>query len=157
MEQPEEHRPFLELEEGDEEQGTQKNEDPRREFTTRNQLVVVLLLSLLLLAMSTGRLMSLTGLYQQQQEFICRQFLSSNGDNGGYDKACKSPKGETAPEVDHELGVIAYWDFFFSLFPATLVAIPFGLVGDKHGRKKFVVLSSGGIAVSAVFRVLICK
>lgn len=157
MEQPEEHRPFLELEEGDGEQDTTRNEALQSQFTTKSQLVIVLLLSLLLLAMSNGRILSTVALFQQQEEIICHQFLSSNGDNGGYDKTCRSPKGETAPEVVHELGLIVNWDSVLSLFPGILVAIPFGLAADQHGRKKFLMLSSGGIAVSAALRALICE
>lgn len=148
MEQPEEHRPFLELEQGDE--VDQKNDKPQR-----SRVVVTLLLALQLFAFSIGRSLTVLSLKLRQKDIICEKFLSANG-HDGYDQTCKRPTGGTAPEVDVEFGVVEYWGMIFALLPAMVVALPYGLTADQHGRKKFVVLSAGGILVNAVLETIIC-
>jgi hypothetical protein len=153
MEQPEEERPFLELEEADPEQNGHKDNPPPPK---RNRRLVILWLSLLLLAMSIGRYLTTMVLLLRQKEIICRNFLSTTAETG-YDTACLGPGQRPAPQVVEEHDRLVYWDMMFSLLPSLLVALPYGLAADRYGGKSFVVLSVGSIMLSAVFQTVICK
>ena len=57
--------------------------------------------------------------------------------------------------VQDKLAMILGWQYTFDSIPAILLAVPYGYLADKHGRKYITVLSMMGYALSWVWTLFI--
>ncbi|KUJ06787.1 uncharacterized protein LY89DRAFT_602527 [Mollisia scopiformis] len=61
------------------------------------------------------------------------------------------------PEIQRPLATIRGWKSSFDMIAVLLVAIPFGRLGDRLGRRKIMALAVLGVVLSLVEIFFVCK
>ncbi|KAM7190719.1 Major facilitator superfamily domain containing protein [Naviculisporaceae sp. PSN 640] len=155
--------------------------------STRKRIILISLLALFIVLLEFGMTFISTPLYQIQEDIICRQFLSLPGDNVTYllsadpsssmsapmlirssqntnttssQDSSPSPSPEdckSSPPTQSEFSIITSWYFVLQLLPGLVMAVPMGLLADKHGRTLVMALSMAGMTLNFGFSVLICS
>ncbi|KAL8959416.1 MAG: hypothetical protein Q9193_003720 [Seirophora villosa] len=83
--------------------------------------------------------------YQQQHDAVGHGFHDNLDD-----RLCK------VPAVQNELSTLTGWQFAFDAVPGLLLAIYYGSIAGKYGRKPVLLLFSTGMLLSLAWTVLVC-
>lgn len=88
---------------------------------------------------------------------ICRSYYESTMPLG-MDLSLPIPEGKCkVPFVQAELAMLRGWDMTFSCIPGILVAVPFGWLADRHGRKPVLLLGLVGVILSLLWIMVVGK
>jgi len=87
------------------------------------------------------------------ETIICRNFYSFVGDplSLAEDPRCK------APEVQGRLAMLRGWQLTIECIPAIVCAVPFGILADKIGRKRVLLISLFGFYLSLIWTDIVCE
>ncbi|KIH95168.1 hypothetical protein SPBR_03481 [Sporothrix brasiliensis 5110] len=95
-------------------------------------------------------------IYEVLEDIICRQMgrmgIGDNGDNG--DNGTRGCSGDA--DVQAELAFLRGWQLTLELLPGILMAIPYGIIGDRYGRKVMFVVCMVDILLTQLFYLLVC-
>ncbi|ERS95483.1 hypothetical protein HMPREF1624_07999 [Sporothrix schenckii ATCC 58251] len=92
-------------------------------------------------------------IYEVLEDIICRQMgRMGNGDNG--DNGTRGCSGDA--DVQAELAFLRGWQLTLELLPGILMAIPYGIIGDRYGRKVMFIVCMVGILLTQLFYLLVC-
>ena len=91
------------------------------------------------------------------EDIVCRNFYESTAPFGSH-VTLPIPEDECkiAP-VQARVAMIKGWDSALSCIPAIFLAVPFGYVGDRYGRKIPYVLALFGILLSCIWVLFVGK
>ncbi|KAK4219174.1 major facilitator superfamily domain-containing protein [Rhypophila decipiens] len=64
---------------------------------------------------------------------------------------------KTSPLVQAEFSIINSWSVVLQLLPGLVMAVPMGLLADKHGRTVVMALSMAGMTLGYGFSILVCS
>ncbi|RJE18438.1 MFS transporter [Aspergillus sclerotialis] len=80
------------------------------------------------------------------ENIICRQYYSSSDD----ESVCK------AAPIQSELAFINGWKDTFAALPSIFVAVPFGVLADRIGRKPCVLIGFLGVVLGETWTRIVC-
>ncbi|TVY45356.1 Efflux pump [Lachnellula subtilissima] len=80
---------------------------------------------------------------------LCLSYYNFPG-NGVQDELCK------IPDIQGPLATLRGWKSSFDTIPVLLVAIPFGRLGDRYGRRKILATALVGVAASLCEIFVVC-
>ncbi|TVY23472.1 Efflux pump [Lachnellula hyalina] len=80
---------------------------------------------------------------------LCLSYYNFPG-NGVQDELCK------IPDIQGPLATLRGWKSSFDTIPVLLVAIPFGRLGDRYGRRKILATALVGVAASLCEVFVVC-
>lgn len=89
------------------------------------------------------------------EDILCRQHYESTQPLGTHltlpipEQRCK------IPAVQGQLAMLRGWDATFSCIPTLLLALPYGYVADRYGRKIVLVLGLLGLTLSFAWTLLV--
>lgn len=89
-------------------------------------------------------------IYEILEDIICRQM----GRMGDGDNSTHGCSGDA--DVQAELAFLRGWQLTLELLPGILMAIPYGIVGDRYGRKVMFIVCMVGILLTQLFYLLVC-
>jgi MFS family permease len=114
---------------------------------------ILIILSLGIIAINFGSYLSMAPQIQIFESIICRKLHPEvaplTGDQ--IDARCK------APDVQGELALVNGWKETLDTLPGIFLALPFGLMADKTGRKTVMMLSLIGLITEEVMLRIIGK
>ena len=85
------------------------------------------------------------------EDIVCRKFYESTAPFGSH-VTLPIPEDECKiAAVQAEVAMIKGWDQAFSCIPAIFLAVPYGYVGDRYGRKIPLVLSLFGLLLGIIW------
>ncbi|KAK0663415.1 major facilitator superfamily domain-containing protein [Cercophora samala] len=104
------------------------------------------------ICLDIGRYLSLAPQTAMLESIVCRQYYAPN-----HSHALPEPGSERCKiePIQSEVAFINGWMDVFDTLPALLVAIPYGALADRIGRKKVQILAITGICLSAIWERLI--
>jgi MFS family permease len=91
------------------------------------------------------------------EDILCRRHYESTAPLGTHitlpipEQHCK------IPAVQGPLAMLKGWDVAFSSIPGLLLAVPYGYVADKYGRKIVLILGALGVTLSLVWTQIVRK
>lgn len=136
-------------------QNTRRQTDP----AARLQRIVLTLVCISIVAVDFCNVLSYAPQLEIFESIICRQVP---GHASTRDPVLGSPRsGNTAspcksPEVQGELALLNGWKDTFDHLPGIVLALPYGLVADRIGRKVVLVLCITGLILEEVAIRLLC-
>lgn len=91
------------------------------------------------------------------EDAVCRAYFKSVAPSG-VDLALPIPEEDCkiAP-VQSELANLKGWDLTFSCIPGILLAVPYGILADKYGRRPVLILSLLGNTFTLAFAMFVGK
>lgn len=112
------------------------------------------MVSMMLFIDGLGENMSLAPKTQLFENIACRQYY--NIDNSG---PVGSPSEEMCkdPAVQDVVAQLFGWQIFFDGLPGLILAIWFGVLADKQGRRRVFFLSVVGQVLAACWVLFICR
>ncbi|KAA8651283.1 hypothetical protein EYZ11_009188 [Aspergillus tanneri] len=113
---------------------------------TRHQTRILILVCTVIVAIEIGDYLSTAPQTQILEEIICRN-LHPDASSASI---CKDT------DVQSELALLNGWKDTFSQVPAIILALPFGVMADRVGRKKVALLSILGLMMQEVAMRVIC-
>ncbi|KAK0625822.1 major facilitator superfamily domain-containing protein [Immersiella caudata] len=120
--------------------------------TARRPNIVILLIAFIIFTQSTSGALAAVPLTRLMEDAICRRYYSNRSD--------KIPIDEGRCKVDDVQSDLAYLNGFISALEAVvglLVALPYGVLADKVGRKTVMVLGSVGSFLSLLWVLLVLR
>jgi hypothetical protein len=91
------------------------------------------------------------------EDCICRKYYES-AETMGLDLSLPIPEENCKiPAIQRELAMLKGWDQTFSSIPGLLLAIPYGVLADKYGRKLVWGLCGLGIWLGTAWCLIIRK
>lgn len=119
------------------------------------RVVVIIIVCIFLLEL--GDYMMRAPSMRVLEDIICRKFYESTTPFD-FHVARPIPEDECKiGPVQAQVAMINGWDSALSCIPATFLAIPYGYVGDRYGRKITLVLAVFGILLSQIWVQFVCK
>ncbi|MCJ1360355.1 MAG: hypothetical protein MMC33_010360 [Icmadophila ericetorum] len=113
------------------------------------RVVAIIIVSIFLL--EVGDYMMRAPFLQVLEDIICRKFYESTAPFDSH-ITLPIPKDECKiASVQAEVAMIKGWDQALSCIPAIFLAIPYGYVGDRYGRKIPLILALFGILLSQIW------
>lgn len=120
---------------------------PPHPYLTRVVAIIIVCIFLLELGDYMMRAPSMRVL----EDIICRKFYESTTPfDSRVTRAIPEDECKVAP-VQAEVAMIKGWDSALSCIPAIFLAIPYGYVGDRYGRKITLGLAVFGILLSQIW------
>lgn len=90
------------------------------------------------------------------EDSICRSYFKSI--SAGIDFALPIPEEDCKlPPIQRELANLKGWNITFQCLPGFFLAVPYGMLADKHGRKLVLLLSLLGSLLALLFTMFIGK
>lgn len=145
----------------------------------RTRITLISLLVLFMVLLEFGMTFISTPLYQIQEDIICRQLLPGNNDHltsptssssihiklsinetetsPNLDTTPSESECKSSPLVQSEFSILNSWSVVLQLLPGLVMAVPMGLLADKHGRTLVMALSMAGMTLGYAFSVLVCS
>ena len=117
----------------------------------------VLLVSLMFAVVGFGFSVSIAAQLRLLEDIICTSYYEKNPSpmviqgSGVYENICK------VVGVQEVLAEVLGWQSFFENVPGLLLAMPYGVVADKYGRKTVLVASMSGMFLSSIWILFVCK
>ncbi|EEA26460.1 hypothetical protein TMatcc_005266 [Talaromyces marneffei ATCC 18224] len=115
---------------------------------------VVIASTLLLLCVNFGGFMAQPPQLQIFEDIICRNYVqlinSTPGAAVAVDDICKSPA------VQKELALVTGWKNTFDILPSVALALPFGILADKIGRRPVTIMALTSLMCSEVWCRIVC-
>ncbi|GLA33908.1 hypothetical protein AnigIFM63309_003931 [Aspergillus niger] len=113
------------------------------------RVVVIIIICIFLLEL--GDYMMRAPFMRVLEDITCRKFYgSTTAFNSHVPRPIPEHECKVAP-VQAEIAMIKAWDNALSCIPAIFLAIPYGYVGDRYGRKIMLVLAVLGILLSQIW------
>ncbi len=133
--------------------GQQKKQDAYRQKTYWHPIIVILLM---LMVDGFGYVMSAAPQTRLIEDIVCRKYysaeaLSALGLTRPSEGMCKEPL------VQDAVAQLFGWQTFFDGIPGLVLAMYFGVLADKHGRRGVLFLSMLGQTIGLVWVLFICK
>jgi hypothetical protein len=129
----------------------------RKEKKKKPWIVLVILVFLLVAIVDVGAFLAEPPKTRVFEANICLQYYKEHDPS-------KITEGGTVPEelckedvIQQRLAMIFGWQDLFDAAPGILLAVPFGTLADKVGRKWVFVASLMGLQLSSAWVLLICK
>lgn len=91
------------------------------------------------------------------EDILCRKYYESTTPLGTHITLPIPEQDCKFPAVQGELAMLKGWDAAFACIPGLLLALPFGYVSDKYGRRIVMVLSMLGVTLGLAWTILISK
>ncbi|KAK1990799.1 putative MFS transporter [Colletotrichum falcatum] len=113
----------------------------------------VVVVAMMLFIDGLGYCMSLAPQTQLFEDIVCRQYYEVDGAGpvgGPSEEMCK------VPAVQDVVAQLFGWQTFFDGIPGLVLAIWFGVLADKQGRRRVLFLSVVGQVLSACWVLFIC-
>ncbi|KAM7198008.1 Major facilitator superfamily domain containing protein [Rhypophila sp. PSN 637] len=133
------------------------NHTPYDTKSKRKRLVLISLLVLFMVLLEFGMTFISTPLYQIQEDIICRQLLPGYNFTASSTPPSSPSECKSSPLVQAEFSIINSWSVVLQLLPGLVMAVPMGLLADKHGRTVVMALSMAGMALGYGFSILVCS
>jgi len=118
-------------------------------------LRVVILCVLSIFLIEVGDYMQRAPFMRILEDILCRQYYSSSPTLPTFphlDGKLQIPESSCkVPLIQSELAMLRGWDQMFSCIPGILVAVPYGVVADRWGRKLVLVMGVAGILLALVW------
>ena len=116
----------------------------------------VIVIWLMLFIDGLGYFMSMAPQTRLFEDIVCRQFYQwdssgLSGTGGPSEAMCKDPA------VQDVVARLFGWQTFFDGIPGLLLAMWFGVLADKKGRRQVFLLSVVGSALASAWVLFICK
>lgn len=116
----------------------------------------VLLISLMFAVVGFGFSVSVAAQLRLLEDIICTAYYEKNSPittqgGGVHENICKTT------EIQEVLAQVLGWQSFFENMPGLLLAMPYGVVADKYGRKVVLVASMIGMFLSSIWVLFVCK
>lgn len=91
------------------------------------------------------------------EDILCRKYYESMSPLGSH-ISLPIPEGDCKNAVvQGELAMLKGWDVTFSCIPGMLLAVPFGYISDRYGRKIVLLLSLLGVTLGLAWVIFIGK
>ncbi|KAE8351970.1 major facilitator superfamily domain-containing protein [Aspergillus coremiiformis] len=84
------------------------------------------------------------------ESIVCRNYYDQPGTQPTSERSCK------IEPVQSELAAIRGYQQLFDCLASILVAVPFGLLADKYGKKRVLLLAMSGLTVARIWIQAIC-
>ncbi|KAL3428495.1 MFS multidrug transporter [Phlyctema vagabunda] len=129
---------------------------PDRKSRRRRTLAIVTLCISIVTAVDFGFFLVLIPLTRVYEIIICFNYYSSVDPGiigpGGFiaEKLCK------VEPVQSELAFVRGYEVFFMSLPSVILAVPYGMMADKWGRKPVLLLSIFGMILAITFMMMVC-
>lgn len=131
--------------------------EPRRKEKKKPWIVLCVLVFLLIAIVDVGAFLAEAPKTRVYEANICLQYYqeqdpSKIGPNGAVpEELCKEDI------IQQRMAMIFGWQDLFDAIPGILLAIPFGTLADKVGRKWVFVGSLMGLQLNSAWILIICK
>ena len=102
--------------------------------------------SLIVLLVDFGGYLSTPAQIKIFENILCRRYYSSSDD----ESVCK------AAPIQSELAFINGWKDTFAALPSIFVAVPFGVLADRIGRKPCVLIGFLGVVLGDTWTRVVC-
>lgn len=89
------------------------------------------------------------------EDIVCQKYYESTAPIGTHISLPIPEKDCKGPIIQGELAMLKGWDTTFSCIPGLFLAIPFGYISDRYGRRIVLLLSLTGVVLTLVWGVLI--
>jgi hypothetical protein len=118
-------------------------------------LRVAIICIMCIFLVEVGDFMQRAPLMRIMEDIICRRYYES-ALNAGIDLSLPIPEKDCkGPVVQSELAMVRGWDATFSCIPGLLLAVPYGVIADKFGRKLVLTLGLLGAVLSVVWGITV--
>lgn len=91
------------------------------------------------------------------EDILCRKYYESTTPLGTHVTLPIPEQDCKIPIVQGQLAMLKGWDTAFACIPGLLLALPYGYVADRYGRKIVLVLSLVGVALGIAWVQLVGK
>lgn len=84
-----------------------------------------------------------------QEDIVCRHYYKRTFPNDFNDPFEPIPEDRCkVPDVQAKLAMLRGWDQTLSCIPSIIMAVPYGVVADKYGRRPVLLLSLSGVVMA---------
>lgn len=120
-------------------------------------LRVVVICIICVFFVEVGDYMMRAPLTRMLEDIICRAYYKAMVPSA-IDLTLPIPEDNCKiPPVQSELAMLKGWDVTFSCIPGILLAVPYGVMGDKYGRKFVLLLALLGAVLGVAWGIVICE
>lgn len=110
----------------------------------------VILINLLFIVNGLGYSITLAPQTQLFENIVCRHLYQDSNIASIQDK-CK------APAVQEVVARLSGYQALFDGIPGLFLAMPYGVLADRFGRRFVLLLSMFGLAIASAWAVFVCK
>jgi hypothetical protein len=123
----------------------------------RHYVRVIALSLVAAIFIEVGDFMERAPMLRIMEDILCRKYFESTAPFGAHitlpipEEKCK------IPEVRGELAMLNGWDAALSCIPGLFLALPYGYIADRYGRKIVLLLSLIGVTLGLAWVQLVGK
>jgi MFS family permease len=156
--EPSIHDPLL----GNENRDATKQTIERKRLALRVSLICIV--SILLIEI--GEFMAQAPSARIIEDILCRAYFSSapiSAPNLGIESETNLPFGSIPEEnckndvIQGKMAMLKGWDQMFSCIPGLIVAVPYGVLADRVGRRTVLFLALMGLTVGMAWATMVCE
>jgi MFS family permease len=132
-----------------EQRHTPPEEAPHKRFSDAERRFFLFVICAIIFLLDTGEMISYAPRLEILESIICQSIPHERSPTGG-DKFCQSA------EVQGQLAMIIAWKECFDMLPSIVLAMPYGYLSDRLGRKPVLILAFAGIVLEGIAFRAVC-
>jgi hypothetical protein len=127
--------------------GRARDEPPPEPARHRHYVWVIVLSLCAVFVIEVGDYMQRAPLARVLEDIICRKYYESSAPLGTHIAEPIPEQDCKMPQVQGPLAMLRGWDAAFACIPGLLLAVPYGYIADRYGRKLVLVMGLLGVTL----------